>query len=131
MRREVPTFSKFHGTQPARAVFADPFAPRLRICHAPNSALPAVVLKDGVRTADTHLAAALRKRGLTMAAAAKQLGVAVSMLYAWKKPPKGARMVPVKIVPAATVHWCHHVDTGWKRRTWRRRWLYCGSLGRP
>jgi len=101
MRREVPTFSKFHGTQPARAVFADPFAPRLRICHAPNSALPAVVLKDGVRTADTQLAAALRKRGLTMAAAAKQLGVAVSMLYAWKKPPKGARMVPVKIVPAA------------------------------
>jgi transposase-like protein len=55
----------------------------------------------GMKAKALQLAAALRKRGLTMAAAAKQLGVAVSMLYAWKKPPKGARMVPVKIVPAA------------------------------
>ena len=55
----------------------------------------------GMKAKALQLAAALRKRGLTMAAAAKQLGVAVSMLYAWKKPPKGAKMVPVKIVPAA------------------------------
>jgi len=47
-----------------------------------------------------QLAVALRKRGVTMAAAAKQLGMAVSMLYAWKKTPNSARMVPVKIVPA-------------------------------
>ena len=55
----------------------------------------------GMKAKALQLAAALRKRGLTMAAAAKQLGMAVSMLYAWKKPPKGAKMVPVKIVPAA------------------------------
>ena len=55
----------------------------------------------GMKAKALQLAAALRKRGLTMAAAAKQLGMAVSMLYAWKKPPKSAKMVPVRIVSAA------------------------------
>lgn len=55
----------------------------------------------GMKAKALQLAAALRKRGVTMAAAAKQLGMAVSMLYAWKKTPKSSRMVPVKIVPAA------------------------------
>jgi transposase-like protein len=60
----------------------------------------------GMKAKALQLAAALRKRGVTMVAAAKQLGMAVSMLYAWKKMPKSARMVPVKIVPAemATHH---------------------------
>jgi transposase-like protein len=57
----------------------------------------------GMKAKALQLAAALRKRGLTMAAAAKQLGMAVSMLYAWKKPPKSAKMVPVRIVSAAMV----------------------------
>ena len=55
----------------------------------------------GMKAKALQLAAALRKRGLTMAAAAKQLGMAVSMLYAWKKPLRSAKMVPVRIVSAA------------------------------
>jgi len=55
---------------------------------------------SGMKAKAMQLAVALRKRGVTMAAAAKQLGMAVSMLYAWKKTPKSARMVRVKIVPA-------------------------------
>lgn len=55
----------------------------------------------GMKVKALQLAAALRKRGVTMAAASQQLGMAVSMLYAWKKTPKSARLVPVKIVPAA------------------------------
>ena len=48
-----------------------------------------------------QLATGLRKQGLTMKASAQRLGMAVSMLYAWKKPAKRVGMVPVKIVPAS------------------------------
>jgi len=48
-----------------------------------------------------QLTAVLCKQGLTMEAVAKRLGMAVSMLYAWKKTVKKVGMVPVKIVSGA------------------------------
>jgi hypothetical protein len=87
-----------------------------------------------------QLAARLRARGLTASAAAKLVGITAITLEGWQKTPGRGGMLPVRITPdtalarsalTGSTVWCRHTDTGWKRRTWRRRWLYCGSLGSP
>lgn len=44
------------------------------------------------------LAARLRARGLTADRAAKQVGISAVTLQAWRKTPKGAAMLPVRLV---------------------------------
>ena len=48
------------------------------------------------------LTAGLRNRGLTIESAARQVGISAATLYAWKKVPGCAGMLPVKIAPDTT-----------------------------
>jgi transposase-like protein len=49
------------------------------------------------------LAARLRADGLTADRAAKQVGISAVTLQAWRKTPKGAGMVPVRLVAETRV----------------------------